>query len=137
MNECIFCRIVKGTLQATKVYEDGEFVAFLDIRPVSPGHTLVIPKIHSDRFEAMPQDSAAKMFAVVHRLAPRIAAALGADAYNLGVNSGPASGQVVFHTHVHIMPRLPKDGLALWAGEPYKDDAARERVAQKIRLSLS
>lgn len=136
MDECIFCRIARSELQAAKVYEDADVVAFLDIRPVSPGHTLVIPKAHYDRFEAMPVEAAAKLFAAVHRLVPGIAAAVGTDAYNLGVNSGPAAGQVVFHVHVHIMPRLPKDGLTLWSGTPYDSDAAREQVAQKIRGAI-
>lgn len=136
MNECIFCRIAAGTLQATKVYEDANFVAFLDINPVSPGHTLVIPKKHCDRYEKMLPEEAAEIFLVVHKLAPKIASAVGADSYNIGVNSGLAAGQAVFHTHVHIMPRLPKDGLELWLGQPYKDNAAREDVAKKIRSSL-
>lgn len=136
MPDCIFCKIVAGQIPATKVYEDSEFVAFLDIAPVNPGHTLVIPKAHYDRFDTMPPEEAAKLFACVRKLAPGIVKGVGADSYNLGVNSGPAAGQVVFHTHVHVVPRLPKDGYRLWAGAPYQSEAAREQVAQKIRLAL-
>jgi len=136
MDECIFCKIVSGELQAAKVYEDADYLAFLDIRPVSPGHTLVIPKQHSDRFEAMPPEEAGKLFALVRKLTPGIIAGVGTNSYNIGVNSGPVAGQVVFHVHVHVMPRLPKDGLALWLGHEYESDAACEQVAQKIRQTI-
>lgn len=134
--DCIFCKIARGELQASKVYEDQDVVAFLDIRPVSPGHTLVIPKVHHDRLERMPEPDVAKLFAAVRKVTPGILSGVGAEAYNLGLNSGSAAGQIVFHVHVHIMPRQPKDGLKLWQGRAYASDAEREQVAHGIRTKL-
>lgn len=135
MSDCIFCKIIRGEISSTKVYEDAEFVAFLDINPVSPGHTLVIPKIHHDRFETTPPAMVSKLFQLVHKLAPGVTAGAEAQGFNLGLNNAPAAGQVIFHTHVHIIPRKSKDGLQLWPPQKYGNNEMDE-VAKKIRAAI-
>jgi len=136
MSDCIFCKIVAGEIPCTKVYEDSEFLAFLDIKPVNPGHVLVIPKQHYNDFVSMPAEQAAKLYTVVHKIAPGIIAAVGARAFNLGLNNGAEAGQIIFHTHVHIMPRQLKDGLVLWPQREYTE-GERDIVAEKIKENLN
>ncbi len=135
MSDCIFCRILSGEIPAKRVYEDEEFLAFLDNGPVSHGHTLVIPKIHYDRFETTPEDVVGRMYQLVRRLSPAIARAVGTGDFNLGLNNGPSAGQAVFHTHVHIMPRRPNDGLESWAKVEYQGNEMDE-VAKKVRAAI-
>ncbi|MDP3985830.1 MAG: HIT family protein [Candidatus Veblenbacteria bacterium] len=135
MSDCIFCKIISGDIPATKVYEDAGFLAFLDIHPVSPGHTLVIPKQHYDRFETTPPEVVAELYKLLRSIAVSIAAGAGADAFNLGVNNGPAAGQVIFHTHVHVIPRKPKDGLESWGSRDY-EGTEMDEVAKKIRAAI-
>ncbi len=135
MPDCIFCKIVENHIPAVKVYEDQDFVAFLDIQPVNPGHTLVIPKAHYDRFELTPPEVVGKLYQLVQKLAPAVMQATGAAGFNLGLNSGPAAGQVIFHTHVHLIPRKPKDGLQLWAAKDYQGNEMDE-TAKRIRAAV-
>lgn len=105
MSDCIFCKIIAGEIPSYKVYEDDRIVAFLDILPVSEGHTLFVPKAHATNIvESAPEDAVA-LIRAVQVVAPTILAAVGADGFNVGINSGESSGQVVFHTHLHVMPR--------------------------------
>lgn len=135
MADCIFCKIVTGEIPAQKLYEDGRVLAFLDIRPVNPGHTLVIPKKHSTNIlDIAPEDWAA-VAEVARKMAVVIHDALGADGINLGMNNREHAGQVVDHPHVHVMPRRKGDGLALWHGKAYKE-GEDEAVAAKIKASL-
>jgi len=136
MSDCIFCKIVAGEIPSSKVYEDDEFLAFLDIKPVNPGHVLVIPKQHYNDFVSMPAEQAVKLYAVVHKISSAIISAVGAKAFNLGLNNGAEAGQIIFHTHVHIMPRQLKDGLILWPQREYAE-GERDTVAQKIRENLN
>ena len=135
MSDCIFCKIVSGEIQSVKVYEDADLEAFLDINPVRPGHTLLVPKVHSDRFDRMEPAQAGKLFEIVRKLAPAVAAAFGVDSFNASVNSGLAAGQVVFHTHVHIIPRGSAEELSHWPRGAYQGSEA-EAVGQKIRAAL-
>lgn len=135
MKNCIFCQIVEGKIPSNKVYEDEQYLAFLDINPVNPGHTLVIPKEHFPDLVAAPLDTAVGLMRVVKNLAPIIAKAVNADGFNLGLNNGRAAGQLVEHIHLHIMPRFPGDGHSAWSGRPYADGEAA-KVAEKIRSTL-
>jgi histidine triad (HIT) family protein len=108
MSECIFCKIAAGELPATKVYEDENYLAFKDIAPKAPHHYLVIPKIHSDRLDTLADDEAA--LGALFAAAIRTARATKLHDYRLAVNVGKAAGQIVFHTHVHL--------LAGWHNEP-------------------
>lgn len=115
------------------MYEDETTLAFLDINPVNPGHTLVIPKKHSyNILDIAPKDWAA-VAETARTMAIVLHDALLADGINLGMNNREHAGQVVDHPHVHVMPRHKGDGFALWHGKPYKEGEAAE-VAAKIRL---
>ncbi|QQR92142.1 MAG: HIT family protein [Candidatus Iainarchaeum archaeon] len=111
---CIFCKIINKEIPADILYEDAHYLCFLDIHPISPGHALVIPKNHSrDILDAAPKDREG-LLAVVAKVAPAILKGVHATAFNIGINTGKPAGQVVFHTHIHIIPRQDEDGLKSW-----------------------
>ena len=131
-NDCIFCKIVRGELPSFKVYEDDAVLAFLDIHPLNPGHTLVIPKNHSQNiFEVSPEDWAS-VTEVVRKLAGVIEKTLGAKGINLMMNNREHAGQVVDHSHMHIIPRFTDDSHRQWTHSSYKDGEA-ENILGKIR----
>lgn len=133
MTDCLFCKIANGDIPASKVYEDADVVAFLDIQPVNVGHTLVVPRAHFDNCAATPDDAMAAVMRVVRRVGDAALKVTGADGYNVGINCGRAAGQVIMHTHVHVMPRFEGDGLVHWPKKAVsKEDmekAAREMAA--------
>lgn len=104
--ENIFAKIIKGEMPSHKVYEDDETFAFLDIMPRSKGHTLVIPKAGAENIEDIRAEDFAAMMQTVHKLAPAVKRAVGADGVMLQQLNGPAAGQIVFHIHFHIVPRF-------------------------------
>lgn len=135
-SDCIFCKIVRGELPSYKVYEDERTFAFLDIRPVNAGHTLVIPKDHSKNIFDIPPEDWAAIARTVHALARTIESAVGADGVNINMNNRAHAGQVVEHTHVHIIPRFKGDGFKLWAQREYKEGEA-DLTLGKIRAAVS
>lgn len=134
MGDCIFCSIVRGELPSYKVYEDDRTMAFLDIRPVNAGHTLVIPKQHSTNIFDIPPEDWAAVAEVVRKIAIAIEET-GADGVNIGMNNREHAGQVVHHPHVHVIPRFKGDGLKLMPQRSYKEGEA-EATAEKIRAAL-
>lgn len=136
MKDCIFCKIIHGEIPAEKVYEDDVVFAFVDIHPVNKGHTLVIPKKHLENMFVIPKEEFVDLMERVHLLAPKIKAAVGADGINLGMNNDAAAGQLVFHAHIHIIPRFEGDGLKHWRGDGYKEGEMQE-VGEKIRKQLA
>ena len=106
---CIFCKIVQGQLPSAKVLETDEAVAFLDIHPVIPGHTLLVPRAHHAHLSDLPDLIAAHAGSLLPRLCRAIRAATGADGLNVIVNHGRAAGQTIDHCHWHIIPRFEDD----------------------------
>lgn len=135
MSDCIFCRIVKGDIPATKVYEDADVLAFLDIQPVNLGHTLIIPKAHYENCQATPDEAMAALMRVARRVADAALGATGAKGFNIGINCGRVAGQVIMHTHVHVMPRFEDDGLKLW-GKRAISNEDMERAAAAMAAKL-
>lgn len=135
MSDCIFCQIIKGDLPCVKVYEDDDVLAFLDIHPVNLGHALVVPKAHYVNILDTPNDVLAKLMAAVIKIAPAILKAVGADSFNLGVNNGATAGQVIWHTHFHVMPRHEGDGYKLWGAKVY-GPGEMEKIGEDIKASL-
>ena len=135
MDDCIFCKIIKGEIPCHKVYEDSEFLAFLDISPVKPGHTLVIPKEHFENFSETSNEVLAKMMAVIDKVSKAIIKAADAKGFNLMLNNGKVAGQIIDHTHFHIIPRYDGDGLQLWPGGKYEEGEA-EGLLEKIKENL-
>ncbi len=126
MAETIFSKILRGELPCHRVYEDDQVLAFLDIFPLSRGHTLVIPKEPAVTLDQLSDDAAAALGRVLPRIARAVLAASGATAYNLLQNNGALAHQAVFHVHVHIIPRFD-DGAGLgldWRPGKLGDDGA-------------
>ncbi len=136
MTSCIFCKIVKGEIPSTRVYEDGKVLAFLDIGPVSKGHTLVIPKNHYKTIMDIPDDVLKDLILVVKRVSGAVIDAIGAKGINVGINNHEAAGQSVPHAHFHVMPRHEADGLTLWPQGKYRHDEEMQEYAEKIRSRL-
>jgi 8-oxo-dGTP diphosphatase len=130
MRDCIFCQIVAGEAPASFVHRDELVSAFLDIRPVSPGHLLVIPKEHVVFSHDLPDAIADHLFAIARRLARtlRKTDAVRADGVNLFVAEGEAAGQEVFHAHLHVIPRFPEDGFEMDAAAWRKPPPTREEL---------
>jgi len=135
MEDCIFCKIAKGDIPCEKIYEDEEILAFLDIAPVNIGHTLVIPKKHFKNIYETPDDTSAKMMLVAKKISTAIKA-LPSDGVNITMNNDPAAGQVVFHSHIHIIPRLENDGFGIWSSKRSYEEGEGEETARKITQGL-
>lgn len=133
---CLFCRMVTGQIPVAKIYEDDVVLAFLDIGPLSDGHTLVIPKQHFERVHDCPAELLGQVCSRLGRLAGAVAAAMNCDGYNLLCNNGRAAGQLIEHLHFHIIPRNAGDGVFnRWPAYKYEDGKAGE-IADKIRRNL-
>ena len=131
--DCVFCRIIHGKEPSAKVYEDELVVAFLDINPINPGHTLVVPKRHVEYFDQLSDDEAVRMAIVVRRLAKAIIKAVKAHGYNILSNNGVVAGQRIPHLHIHIIPRFKGDGYRfLCKGKP-ANLSELSKIASKIR----
>jgi histidine triad (HIT) family protein len=133
--DCIFCKIVASEIPAMKVYEDADTLAFLDINPVNHGHTLVIPKEHYMNVFEAPENVWGKIMSTVKKVAHAVRDGLPVGDLNIAMNNGAHSGQVVFHAHVHIIPRYENDGYQLWHGKPYEEGQA-EKTADQIKKAL-
>lgn len=136
MPECLFCRIAAGELPASVVLEDDRTLAFLDINPLAPGHTLVIPRAHATLLEELPPEEATALFRTVHRLAGPVREAVGAPASTIAVQDGAAAGQEIPHVHVHLVPRFEGDGggpiHGLFRNPPDLSDDAMETIRAAI-----
>ena len=132
----IFDRILAGEIPCHRVYEDEHVLAFLDIGPLSPGHTLVIPKERAAFVHQLSDASAAAIGRVLPRIARAVMAATGAEAYNILQNNGRAAHQVVMHVHFHVIPRMGERGLGIgWSPGALSPEEA-EALLEKIRAAL-
>jgi len=133
----IFAKIIRGEIPCHKVYEDDQVLAFLDVNPLSEGHTLVIPKEEAATLDVLSDDSAAAIGRALPRIARAVMKATGASAYNVLQNNGATAHQAVFHVHFHIIPRRP-DGAGLGIGwTPRKLDPAHgAELAGRIAAAI-
>ncbi len=134
MNDCLFCKIVAGEIPSQKIFEDENFLAFLDINPVNLGHTLVIPKKHSRNILEMDDKLLGEMMILVKKLTNHIKDNLNADGINIMSNNEAEGGQIIFHTHIHIIPRFSGDGFKHWKGKEYPKEEIT-KVVEKIKLN--
>jgi len=132
--DCIFCKIIKGEIPCAKIYEDKEFLAFLSIGPINKGHTLVVPKKHSENLFDFPEET--NLIEFLKKVAKAVVNGTGADGFNLSLNNGKAAGQLVLHTHFHIIPRFNNDGLKSWPEEGYANKEEMEDYRKKISNAL-
>lgn len=140
MDDCVFCRIVRGELPASKVYEDEHTLAFMNIMAGNPGHTLVISKAHRENIYTLEDELAAAVFQSTPRIARAVKAATGCEGITLFQANEVAGGQTVFHFHLHILPRHPGDSLpGVWpATAPGREalDAMAARIAGALEGSI-
>jgi len=132
MDSCLFCRIVSGALPATIVYEDDNSVAFLDHRPLFPGHTLLVPREHVETLGELPTKIVGAYFETAQLLSRAVESAMEAEGTFVAMNNRVS--QSVPHLHVHVVPRRKKDGLKgfFWPRTKYKSDEEMEEVKKKI-----
>jgi len=134
--DCIFCRIINKEIPATAVYEDERVLAILDINPIAPGHALVMPKVHSRTMIQAEESDLVALTMAVKKLAPAVCAAAKCEGWNLRVNNGLVAGQLVDHTHWHLIPRHADDGVPRWPRGKYAEgDAAKIAAAIKANLA--
>ena len=133
---CLFCRIVSGEAQATIVYEDKNSLAFLDIRPLFPGHVLVVPKTHFETLSDLPADKVETLFQTVRLLSQGVEVGMDAEGSFVAMNN--RISQSVPHLHVHVVPRRKKDGLKgfFWPRTKYKSEAEMIEVRDRITSVL-
>ena len=127
MDNCIFCKIVKGEIPSTRIYEDDVCIATLDINPAAMGHTLIIPKEHhNDIADSTDEALLGHLFKVASIVGKRQKERLSADGFNVLQNNGTAAGQSVMHLHIHVIPRYDNDGvIGLWKPlEPSMEEIA-------------
>ncbi len=141
MEECIFCGILAGRRPASMVYRDERCAAFLDIRPVNPGHLLVVPIRHAANLVALDPEDGAQLFRVAQRLAAALRqSGVRCEGVNLFLADGEVAGQEVFHAHLHVLPRFRGDGFGLHfpPGFGYQPPRAElDELAGRIRGALS
>jgi histidine triad (HIT) family protein len=133
---CLFCRIVSGELPAVVVFEDKDTLAFLDHRPLFPGHTLLVPREHHETLAELPPEQVGPLFKNAQTLARAVESAMEAEGTFVAMNNRVS--QSVPHLHVHIVPRRRKDGLKgfFWPRTKYKTSEEMELVQQKIGAAL-
>ena len=135
--DCAFCSIVAGEVDAQVVHETDDCVAFLDHRPLFPGHVLLVPREHHVTIEDLPPTLVEPLFAAARSLATAVRESMGAEGTFVALNN--TVSQSVPHLHVHIVPRTKGDGLRgfFWPRNPYTDDAHMAATADAIRAALS
>ena len=136
MEETVFQKIIKREIPAEIIYEDDDTLAFLDIAPVSKGHTLVVPKKPVRNIFDADDETLAAVMRTIRKIAPAVRSAVDADGINIHSNHEHAAGQVVFHLHFHIIPRFNDDGFHMWPHQQYADGES-VILAQKIRTAIS
>ncbi len=107
---CLFCKIANKEISADVIGENEDAVALLDIRPLAPGHTMVIPKAHAETILELPDEKIEGVFLLVKQMTEKLAKALSPDGFTLGMNHGKNAGQAIDHLHIHIIPRFKGDG---------------------------
>ena len=131
MPATVFDKILSGEIQSHRVYEDAHVYAFLDINPLSPGHTLVIPKERRAFLHELSDESAAALGRALPRICRAVLQATGAQHYNVLQNNGAPAHQAVFHVHFHVIPRIGEQGLGIgWPARKLDAAEARELLAR-------
>lgn len=136
MEDTIFMKIIRREIPAHIVYEDDDTIAFLDVKPVTPGHTLVIPKKFAQNIFDVDDTTLAVVMRTVRRIAPAVRDSVGAHGVHINSNHGAAAGQIVFHLHFHIIPRHDHSEFSFWSQKEYPENDA-VMIAEKIRQALA
>ncbi|OGY61820.1 MAG: hypothetical protein A3F99_02110 [Candidatus Colwellbacteria bacterium RIFCSPLOWO2_12_FULL_43_11] len=110
MADCLFCKIGKHEIPSDVIYEDAEVLGFLDIHPISLGHTVLIPKVHAENIIDLYEEDVESLFLAVKKVTEMLEKALTPQGFTIGINHGKVSGQAIDHLHVHVIPRFLGDG---------------------------
>ncbi len=137
MEDCIFCKVVEKKVACKLIYEDAHTMAFLDINPGAPGHTLVIPKKHFSTIFEMDDEETSKLFNTVLKISKAINMIIRPDGLNIFQNNKPAGGQIINHAHVHIFPRFHGDGIDFKWRRVVLDSEDLDRIAERIRKGIA
>ncbi|MDO8566688.1 MAG: HIT family protein [bacterium] len=135
MEDTIFAKIIRRETPADIVYEDEHTLAFLDVKPINRGHTLVVPKKFVHNIFDADEETLSAVMRTAQKTAIALRETLDADGVNIGINNETAAGQVVFHFHVHVIPRFINDGYKHWQGAAYPPGES-EKIASKLRAKL-
>lgn len=141
MPDCLFCAIAAGTIPSASLYEDGRVTAFLDIRPLAPGHALVVPKHHAAKLEDAPDADRHALMDAVAKLTPLLCKETGAKDATIAINNGPDAGQEVQHVHIHVIPRAASDGAGpihnLFQRRPHATSEELHDLAVRVQTRLA
>lgn len=132
-DNCIFCKIIAGSIPCAKLYEDDNILAFLDVNPIAKGHSLIVPKGHYPTLLDLPESEGEVLLRAMRLVAAAVKNHCKADGFNCIQNNFSAAGQMVFHSHWHIIPRFNNDGLPDWPGKPYSDNEEMQALARAVR----
>ena len=137
-DDCLFCKIINGEIPSSKVYEDDDVLAFLDISQTTVGHTLVIPKAHTNNFLTAPKELMHKVMDVAQRIGQAQIAVLGAKGVNILSNVNKEAGQSIYHFHVHVIPRyVSNEGFQITMKEnPKVNELSLPALADEIKKGL-
>ncbi len=132
MSDCLFCKIVEKKIPAEVVYEDEHVLSFLDIKPVNPGHSLVIHKHHHVDILDTPEDDMKSLIVGAKKVAAMLIGSGLADGVNIGMNNKQAANQLILHAHLHVIPRKSNDGLKPWSHKAMTADELK-KIAETLR----
>ena len=136
MEDCLFCKIIAGNIPAVKIYEDEHALAFLDINPNNHGHTLIVPKKHFKNMLEVPAEEFALLAPAMAKVSKAVFKGMDAIGLNINVNNERPAGQIIFHLHIHIIPRFEGDRLRVWSRNVSYKDGEMEEVAVRIQNAL-
>ncbi|MFX0099443.1 MAG: HIT family protein [Candidatus Hodarchaeota archaeon] len=132
MSECIFCKIIDGSIPSRKIYEDSSVISFLDINPAARGHSLIVPKTHGRLIMDLEDEWVSKTFVAVKKVSGLIKSKLDCDGFNILINQGRDAGQLVDHFHIHVIPRYSGDSLPLPHVVKKLTDEEMDEIQKKI-----
>lgn len=136
MDNCVFCKIIAGSIPSTTVYEDDDFKAIMDVSPAAKGHIIILPKKHVANIYEMDDDMASKVLIVAKKIAGAVKDELQCAGLNIIQNNGEVAGQTVFHYHMHIIPRNQGDNVKVtWEPGSYQDGEAT-RIASALKKRM-
>jgi len=133
MEDCLFCKIVKGEIPSKKIYEDDYNIAFLDINPANPGHALVVPKEHTENIFDVDEKVLSRTIITVKEIAKLLKEKLNAEGINVIQNNGRSAGQIVYHLHFHIIPRFPKDKVIITYPKVTMEEKDFDELQKKLK----
>jgi histidine triad (HIT) family protein len=136
-NPCLFCKIINKEIPADIVYEDEHLFVLLDISPINEGHCLVIPKNHYINMDEIPDELMGVLFTRVKHTSIAVKKATGADGITNIINNGEGVGQIVFHSHIHIIPRHKSDGLKAWHSSSYENAQKKQEIFDAIQKEIN